>query len=240
VSVQRAQTSIERGQTAGYVVQISARNGSAAAVTVKLTAQPSTVRPTFSGGCARGDGTASCALATVTDQQAVSLKAGIPVAATATSVTSVQMAATATVTTSETWTPPKAAETTTVTAASAAAPATTTPTDTPAGGVSLATLPLGPIPSLNGAASVLIGAGNAARLFPAITPSPGAGTAAAARAQPGQRDTAPVSGASPVSDTSPAFTAQVAGLIAVGLAIMLTVTRLAVRRRRSRPGGSAG
>jgi hypothetical protein len=32
------------------------------------------------------------------------------------------------------------------------------------------------------------------------------------------------------------FTAQVAGLIAVGLAIMLIVTRLAVRRR-SPPGG---
>ena len=53
----------------------------------------------------------------------------------------------------------------------------------------------------------------------------------AAAAQPTKRNTAPVSEASPVSLGTPVFTAQVAGLIALGLAIMLTVTRLSVRRR---------
>jgi hypothetical protein len=241
VSVQRSQASIKPGQTAGYVVQISAKNGSASGVTVKLTAQPSSVPATFSSGCAKGDGTASCAIASVTDKQAVSLDAGIAVAATATSVTSVKLTATATVTTAATWTPPAAAETTAVTAAPVSAPVfATPPAKGPADSASLAVLPLGPIPSLNGAASVLIGAGNAARLFPAITPSPGSGTGPSGQARAGQGDAAPVSVASPVSDATAVYTVQVATLIAVGLAIMLTVTRLAVRRRRSRPSAPRG
>jgi hypothetical protein len=96
--------------------------------------------------------------------------------------------------------------------------------------------PLGPIPALNGAASAFIGAGNAAGLFPAITPSAGASTPqAAASAQPSNGQTAPVSDASPVSAETPVFTAQVAGLIALGVAIMLTVTRLSVRKRMNKP-----
>jgi len=96
----------------------------------------------------------------------------------------------------------------------------------------MAVLPLGPIPALNGEASVFVGAGNAANLFPTIGPSPGASLSpTAVAAQPAKRNTAPVSEASPVSFGTPVFTAQVAGLIALGLAIMLTVTRLSVRRR---------
>jgi hypothetical protein len=41
--------------------------------------------------------------------------------------------------------------------------------------------------------------------------------------------------ASPVSLGTPVLTAQVAGLIALGLAIVLTVTRLSLRRRSSKP-----
>ncbi|MGH3204847.1 MAG: hypothetical protein ACRDP5_22775 [Streptosporangiaceae bacterium] len=96
----------------------------------------------------------------------------------------------------------------------------------------MAVLPLGPIPALNGEASLFIGAGNAANLFPTIGPAPGASTGAtAAAAQPTKRSTAPAADASPVSLGTPVYTAQVAGLIALGLAIMLTVTRLSVRRR---------
>jgi hypothetical protein len=97
----------------------------------------------------------------------------------------------------------------------------------------MAVLPLGPIPALNGEASMFIGAGNAANLFPTIGPSHGASPSptAAAGAQPTKGNTAPVSEASPVSLSTPVFTAQVAGLIALGVAIMLTVTRLSVRRR---------
>jgi len=103
----------------------------------------------------------------------------------------------------------------------------------------LAVLPLGPIPALNGEASMFVGAGNAANLFPTIGPAPGVSASpgpTAASAQPTKQNTGPVSEASPVALGTPVFTAQVAGLIALGLAIMLTVTRLAVRRR-SKPRG---
>jgi hypothetical protein len=97
-------------------------------------------------------------------------------------------------------------------------------------------LPLGPIPALNGEASMFIGAGNAANLFPTIGPSPGASPGpTAAATQPAKQNAGPDSEASPVSFGTPVFTAQVAGLIALGLAIMLTVTRLSVRRRSKPP-----
>jgi hypothetical protein len=233
VSVQRSQASIRRGQTAGYVVQLSTKNGSASNVAVALTAQPASQKPTFSGGCAKDDGTATCHLSSVTTK-ATSLNAQIKVAANATSVTSVKLTATAGVTTSTKWTPPAASETTAVTAAPASSSASPKSSASPHAVQHLAALPLGPIPALNGEASMFVGAGNAANLFPTIGPSPGASAnpvPTAATAQPSKRNTGPVSQASPVSLGTPVFTAQAAGLIALGLAIMLTVTRLMVRRR---------
>jgi hypothetical protein len=254
VSVQRSQSSIKRSQTATYVVHVSAQNGSAPDVSVALTAQPSSQKPTFSSGCAKGDGTASCSIGSMTAGQTVSLDAQIAVASNAASVSSVKLTATASVATTAKWTPPAAAETTAVTAASAAAKNTknTKNAKSPAGASPDAThlpvLPLGPIPALNGAASQLIGdgaasqligAGSAASLFPTIAPSAGASRGPSVQptrpARPGQRNADPVSGASPVSADTPVFTAQVAGLIALGLAIMLTVTRLSVRKRPGKP-----
>jgi hypothetical protein len=215
------------------VVQVSTRNGSASGVSVALTAQPSNLKPEFSSGCAKGNGTASCTIGSVTASRRASLDAQIAVASNATSVSSVKLTATARVATTAKWTPPVAAETTSVT------PAAQSPAQASAGGAHLAVLPLGPIPNLNDAASLLIGAGNASVLFPAITPSSGPGAVPAANAQPSGPNTAPLSGASPVSADAPVFTAQVAGLIALGLAIMLIVTRLAVRKR-SRPSEPRG
>jgi hypothetical protein len=230
VSVQRSQSSIKRGQTAGYVVQVSTKNGTASDVSVALTAQPSSQQPTFTGGCAKDDGTASCHLSSVTTK-VISLNAQIPVASKATSVSSVKLTATASVVTTTKWTPPAAAETTTVTAA--AASAKSSGTASPSAAEHMAVLPLGPIPALNGEASMFVQAGSAANLFPTVGPSHGAspGATAAAGTQPTKRNTGPVSEASPVSLSTPVFTAQVAGLIALGVAIMLTVTRLSVRRR---------
>jgi hypothetical protein len=246
VSVQRSQSSIKRGQKATYMVQISTQNGSASDVSVALTAQPSSQKPTFSSGCGSGNGTAVCGVKSVTTAQPTSLKAQIAVASTATSVTSVKLTATASVVTTATWTPPAAAMTTAVTAAAPAksakakAKAKVKAKASPAT-PNLPVLPLGPIPALNGDASLLIGAGNAGGLFPTISPSPRASpgpTAIAtptATAQPTKRKAAPVPEASPVSLGTPVFTAQVAGLIALGLAIMLTVTRLSLRMRSGKP-----
>jgi hypothetical protein len=233
VSVQRLQSSIKRGQSATYDVNVSTMNGSASGVTVTLTSQPTSQKPEFTSGCSK-DGTASCTLASVTDKQATDLKAQIAVASNASSVSSVKLTATASVTTTAKWTAPAADETTTVTAAAAAKP-----TSSAAAKPDIVT-PLGPIPNLNvpdlnAEASLLIGAGNAAGLFPDITPSATPSASAAGASPSASRDTGPVAEASPVALGSPVATAQVAGLIALGLAIMLTVTRLSVRKR-PRPG----
>jgi hypothetical protein len=237
VSVQRSQTSISRGQQAAYVVRVSTQNnGSAADVTVALTAQPSGQKPTFTSGCATGAGTASCGVSSVSDKQPASLKAQIPVAAGATSVTSVKLTATASVVTTENWTPPSAAETVAVTAASAS-PAKSSASSPPPPGVSPGgALPLGPIPNLNGVSSQLIGAGNAAGLFPAINPSATPSPSPGSPAPGSQRRPAPDSSA--IAFVQPGLTGQVAGLIALAVAVMLTVTRLSLRKRfRSRKQG---
>jgi len=243
VSVQRSQPGIKRGQTATYVVRVSIQNGgSASGVSVALTAQPSSQKPTFSSGCPKGDGTVSCSVGSMTTGQTVSLDAQIAVASNATSVGSVKLTATASVVTTAKWTPPAAAGTTAVTAASAKNTKNTKNTKNAAGAspdaTHMAVLPLGPIPALNGEASLLIKAGSAADLFPTVGPSPGTSRRPPVQqAQPGQRKAAPVSEASPVSDGTPVFTAQVGGLIALGLAIMITVTRLSVRKRPGKPRG---
>jgi hypothetical protein len=102
-------------------------------------------------------------------------------------------------------------------------------------------MPPGLIPNLNAEASLLIGAGNAAKLFPAITPSAGPGASQAVSPQGGGRQNAdPISNATTVSSGTQVLTAQVAGLIALGLAIMLTVTRLSLRKRSGSSGSGSG
>jgi hypothetical protein len=231
--------SISRGQQAAYIVRVSTENnGSAANVTVALAARPSSLKPTFTSGCAKGEGTASCTVSSVSDKQPVSLKAQIPVAASATSVTSVKLTATASVATTEKWTPPSAVETVAVTAASASPSGS--PTGTSSAGVSPGTtLPLGPIPNLNNVSSQLIGAGNASGLFPAINPSATPSPSPGSQAPGGRRDSRPVSGSSAIAFVQPGLTGQVAGLIALAVAILLTVTRLSLRKRfRSRKQSS--
>jgi hypothetical protein len=235
VTVQRVQASVTRGQSAVYNVQVSTSGGGSAAVTVALTSQPSSQKPLFAGGCGDGNGTAKCPVGTVTDKQAVTVHAQIPVASDAISVTAVKLTATASVATTAKWTPPAATETTAVTAAAASAGGSSA-TDTPPAAPGT-TLPLGPVPNLNSISSSLLGAGNASQLFPAITPgatpspSPGNGSA--------KRNAEPAAGSAAIAFVQPGLTGQVAGLIALAVAVLLTVTRLSLRRRfRSRKQGS--
>jgi hypothetical protein len=91
----------------------------------------------------------------------------------------------------------------------------------------------GPLPDLNGVSSSLIGAGNAAGLFPAISPAAAATTTGPAPS-PGVHAAGAKQSAESVAYSStlaPVLTAQVAGLIALALALMLTVTRLSLRKR---------
>jgi hypothetical protein len=238
VTVERVQASVARGQSAAYIVQVSTKDGgSASHVTVALTSQPSSQKPLFTGGCGDSNGSASCPVSAVSDKQAVTLHAQIPVASDATSVSSVKLTATASITTAAKWTPPAAAETTAVTAAKASGGGSPSSSSSAPPAAPGTTLPLGPVPNLNSVSSSLIGAGNASELFPAISPgatpspSPGNGT--------DRRNAAPVPGSSAIAFVQPGLTGQVAGLIALAVAVLLTVTRLSLRRRfRSRKQGS--
>ena len=147
-----------------------------------------------------------------------------------------------------------AAQTVTVTKAAASSssspPASKSPsaggagsTTTPAGDGSTATIsglsgslgdgtsiPVGPLPAVAGVSTTIPG-GNAANLFPQIspssTPSPAAGTPANAQ------------GAQPVADSSriplalgsSEFGAQIVGLIVLLLGVAIAVTRLSIRRK---------
>ncbi len=236
MSVQGSAASVKRGQTASYVIQVSTENGSASDVMVAITSQPASQKPTFTSGCSKGDGTASCTITVVSDKQAAVLDAQVPVASGATAVKSVQLTATASVVTTTEWTPPTAAATIAVTTASTSPAKTQSPgTST---GSQLDILPLGPIPDLNGIANAIIGAGNASDLFPKIAPSPAASPSPAATAHPKAHggNAAPTANASALALGTPVLTAQVIGLLALAFGIMLTVTRLSLRRR-ARPKG---
>jgi hypothetical protein len=138
----------------------------------------------------------------------------------------VTLTAAASIATSAKWTPPAADETVAVTAAvtASATPSASAPAETP--------LPLGPIPALNGVSSSLIGAGNAVGLFPAIVPSSGSAATNSPRAQAQAQGTRhDAATAADSSALGPVLTAQVAGLIALALAIILTVTRLSLTKR---------
>jgi len=213
-------------------VQVSTENnGSASNVSVALVAQPASQKPTFTSGCAKGNGTAACTVSSVSDKQPANLHAQIPVASGATSVASVTLTATASIVTSVKWKPPSAAETVAVTAAASASPAKSS-----AGSSPETTLPLGPIPNLNGVSSSLIGAGNASSLFPAIIPSATPNSSPGIQPQGDKRNAEPVSDSSALGFGKPGLTGQVAGLIALALAIMLTVTRVSLRKRFRKPG----
>jgi len=225
---------VQRGHDAAFVVTVSAKNGSAAGVSVTLNAAPSSQQPAFTSGCAQGGRPAACAIGTVSDTKTVTLDAQIPVAAGATSVSSVTLTATAGITTTAKWTAPAAGETVAVTAAATSPASSSSSSGTTTVGAT--TVPLGPLPSLNGAASSLIGsssligAGNASGLFPAISPaattspSPSPGVRAAADRRNAEPDAYS-------STLAPVLSAQVAGLVVLALALALTVTRLSVRKR---------
>ena len=123
VSVQASQSGIKRGQAASFTVQVSVQNGSASGVSVTLAASPQGQAATFTGRCPGGNGSATCAigsLGTSLAPAAYSLQAQIPVASSASSVTSVTLTATADAATSPAMAAmPSASQSVSVAAASA-------------------------------------------------------------------------------------------------------------------------
>jgi hypothetical protein len=227
VSVQRSQASVTRGHTATYIVRVSTRNTSASDVSVTLTAQPASQKATFTTGCPKGDRTSACTVSSVSVQQPAVLHAQIAVAPGATSVKSVRLSATASIVATQQGKALTAAETTAVTSPQSRQAALPDP-------LPLLPLPLGPIPELNGAAQVVVKAGNVTGLFPVITPSPLPRPIVSAHPRAIRRRVGPVTDSRALPPRPPILPAQVAGLIVLGLAIVITIRRL------SRPGRRSG
>jgi hypothetical protein len=186
-------------------------------------AAPASLKPTFSFGCGSHDGSTSCDLGALDAKSAQrQLQAKIAVAASATTVTSVRLTAAASA--AGLTKDPQASATMSVTAAS---PAATNSADPSApGGPDVAPLTAGNLPYLPSASPVLSPGGNAAGLFPALTPS---ADPPAAKQDP--QNTQPVANTSALPQDAPVIGAQLAGLAVLALAFLLAVARLSFRRR---------
>jgi len=229
VAVQPAKSTIQRGQTAVWTVTAWAQGGDVPDATIRLMAAPASLKPMFSFGCGSHDGSTSCDLGALDAKSARrQLQAKIAVAASATTVTSVRLTAAARA--AGLTTDPQASATISVTAASPAATNSADPSAPSApgapGGPDVAPLTAGNLPYLPSASPVLSPGGNAAGLFPALTPS---ADPPAAKQDP--QNTQPVANTSALPQDAPVIGAQLAGLAVLALAFLLAVARLSFRRR---------
>jgi hypothetical protein len=230
--VQSLQASITRGQSALWAVSAWTQNGNVPNAIISLAASPASITPNFSFGCGSYDGTSSCNLGAVdANSSPRQVEAKATVAATASAVTSVRL----TVTARAAYLPvdPVASVTVAVTAAPAGAGTPSAGAGTPA--TTTSPLSVGNLPFLsNGNANrTLSPGGNAAGLFPALTPSGSAsGNGQKANARTVANAVALPLGGSVVG-------AQVIGLGALALAFVLAVTRLSIRRRPALAPASA-
>ena len=215
-------------------MSVWAVNGNIPDTTLRLTTSPTSLTPSFSFGCGSFDGTASCDLGSVYSGSASrQVIASVTVPATATAVTSVRLTTTASA--AGLSTDPSAAVAVPVGSGTATGtPASSTSgsgtgTSTGAGSSStVSPLPVGSLPTIGSgtATSSISPGGNAAGLFPTINPS------AVPAPAPGQGESArPVANTEALPIGTPVIDAQLLGLGALGVAFLLAVTRLSVRRR---------
>jgi hypothetical protein len=203
-------------------VSVWAQGGNVPDATVRLSAVPTSQSPTFSFGCGSHDGTAACNVGDVdSSSSSRQFEAVVLVPASASSVTSVQLTATASA--ANLVRDPTASATMQVTASSQ--PTLNLP------GASTSTSPLSAsgLPDVSGPAGRLSPGGNASGLFPALNPSPSAGGSGSAVAQ--RTNAKPVADTSALSLGTPEVGAQLAGLGALAVGFILAVTRLSVRKR---------
>jgi hypothetical protein len=235
VSLESLQASIQHGQSAEWAVSVWAVNGDIPDTTVQLTTSTKSLKPDFSFGCGSYDGTASCDLGSVySGSTARQVIANVTVPATAKTVTSVKLTATASA--AGLSTDPSAAIAVPVRSGTASSTPSSTPTSSPSGtstGTSTSTttvspLPAGSLPTIGSGSSTssLSPGGNATGLFPTINPS------AMPTPAPGQGESArPVADSEALPIGTPVIDGQLLGLGALGIAFLLAVTRLSVRRR---------
>jgi hypothetical protein len=219
VEVSRLQPSGARGTATQWLVNAWTSGGNVPDATIRLQSTPATATAMFSFGCGTWDNTASCDLGAMdANSQARQLEATLTVPANQTAV----QTATLTVIGSAAYLPqdPVASATVSLTAPTSPAPAT-----------SASPLAVGSLPDIPTPSTTLSPGGNAAGLFPTLQPSASGGSGG------NSANVNKVANTSALPESAPVVGAQLAGLAALGLAFVLAVTRLSIRRR---PGhGSA-
>lgn len=233
--MQSLQASITRGQSALWAVSAWTQNGNVPNAIISLAASPASITPNFSFGCGSYDGTSSCNLGAMdANSSPRQVEAKATVAATASAVTSVRL----TVTARAAYLPvdPVASVTVAVTAAPAGTGTPSAGAGTPA--TTTSPLSVGNLPFLsNGNTNRLLSpGGNAAGLFPALTPS-GSASGNGGNGQKANARTVANAVALPLGGS--VVGAQVIGLGALALAFVLAVTRLSIRRRPALAPASA-
>lgn len=247
VSLQPREASIARGKTAEWTVTTWAENANVTNATVTLASAGQ--KPTFTFGCSKGEGTATCALGTVDPTASPrQMIASVPVPATATTLTSLKLTATgdapgmttkpAVAVAVKVTAPPASGSAGAGTGSAGAGPSAGAP-----GGVGSATspLPIGALPSVGDSGlpvtSSLTPGGNASSLFPTV--SPGAVPTPGGASGSSGTSARPVANSEALPIGTPVVDAQLAGLGALGVAFLLAMTRLSVRRRPAGvPAGS--
>jgi hypothetical protein len=202
------QQSTVRGKAAQWEVGAWTVGGNVPDARIQLQSTAGGGIPTFSFGCVSGNGTSACDLGAVDASSAQRLfQAQVTVPVTATTVTAVGLTVTGSA--ANLATDPAAAASIVVLAPSAPVGASLSPLST-----------IAP-PGIAAPTPTLSSGGNAANLFPTVAPgSPQA---------EGERPVANVSalsGGTPIGEEI----AEVAGLVALAVAMVLAVTRLSLRR----------
>jgi hypothetical protein len=229
LSVTHPSGTVQPGKPAQFTVQVWAENWTSGKVQILLSGPT----PSFTNGCPTGNKTASCTLVSP-GSTPTKLQAQLTVQAGVSQVTLKAVVQPATVNLPQ---PLTVSDTVHLTSSTAAATAPgTTPVGTDPAGSTAGSLPAIPLPPLTNSSSSVLSPGNAAGLFPAITPSgqPSTALASSPPAQPSsaQRNTNQAQSVSVLPVAAQTLTAQVAGLIALALALVFVFTRLPRLRRR--------
>jgi hypothetical protein len=202
-------------------VSVWAQDGNVPDATVRLSAVPASQSPTFSFGCGSHDGEAACNVGGVdSTSSSRQFEAGVSVAATASSVTSVRLTATASA--ANLVKDPTASVTVQVTASGQRTTASS-------GTTSSSPLTIENLPDLSGPAGRLSPGGSASGLFPTLNPSSSTGKSGSTVAQ--RANDRPAADTTALSLGTPVVGAQLAGLGALAVGFILAVTRLSVRKR---------
>ncbi|MGH3270169.1 MAG: hypothetical protein ACRDN1_14115 [Trebonia sp.] len=202
------QQSTGLGQAAQWAVGAWTVGGNVPDAKIQLQSSAGAGVPTFSFGCASGDGTSACDLGAVDATSAQrQFQAEVTVPLTATTVTAVSLTVSG-----------SAAGLATDPAASASVVVLASASPTAASLSSLSTMAP---PGVAAPTPTVSAGGSAANLFPTVAPG-----SAQAEGETPVANVSPLSGGTPISME----VAEGGGLAALGVAMLLAVTRLSIRR----------